>query len=137
MPTFLLAVVQGASLTTKPLDGRRCSSMAAAAGLLYAIFASFSTTSAICSKCITGILTATPTGKCYVFVLTETYIFFFQVKKVVDGFIHEFWASYDCHKVWVSSSALGKPEINLKGDVQSLIKNMLLCKKKSIMAAFW
>lgn len=48
--TFSLPVVQGASLTTKPLDGPRCSSMAAAllpGGLMYAIFASFSTTSAI------------------------------------------------------------------------------------------
>lgn len=57
---------------------------------------------------------------------TQTHIFFFQVKEVVNGFIHKFWTSYDRHKFWVGSSTLGKPEINLKVDIQSPIKNMIL-----------
>lgn len=46
------------------------------------------------------------------------YIFLFQVKKVVDGFIHKVRATYDCHVVWVCSSTLGKPEINLNKDAE-------------------
>lgn len=49
-----------------------------------------------------------------VLACTETHIFFFQVKEVVNGFIHQFWATYDSHKVRVGSSSRGKPEINLK-----------------------
>lgn len=33
---------------------------------------------------------------------------------MVDGFIHKLRATGDCHEVWVCSSTLGKPEINLK-----------------------
>lgn len=44
----------------------------------------------------------------------KAYIFLFQVKEVIDGFIHKLRASCDCHKVRVCSSTLGKPEINLK-----------------------
>lgn len=63
-----------------------------------------------------------------VLVLTVTHIFFFQIKEVVNGLIHKFRASYDCHKVRVSSSALGKPEINLKADIQNPIKNHNTCQ---------
>ena len=48
------------------------------------------------------------------FVGVVAYVFFFQVKEVVDGFIHKLRATCDCHKVRVCSSTLGKPEINLK-----------------------
>lgn len=59
----------------------------------------------------------------------KAYIFLFQVKKVVDGFIHELWTTRDCHKVWVCSSALGKPEINLeKVDDQDMSKHWILVK---------
>lgn len=47
-------------------------------------------------------------------VQRATHVFFFQVKEVVDGFIHKLRATCDSHKVWVCSSTLGKPEINLK-----------------------
>lgn len=42
------------------------------------------------------------------------YIFLFQVKEMIDGFIHVLRATDDRHLVWVGSSALRKPEINLK-----------------------
>lgn len=43
----------------------------------------------------------------------EAYVFFFQVKEMVDGFIHKLRTTCDRDKVWVCSSVLGKPEINL------------------------
>ncbi len=46
----------------------------------------------------------------------KSYVFLFQVKEVVDGFIHKLRATCDSHKVRVCSSTLGKPEINLKKD---------------------
>lgn len=53
----------------------------------------------------------------------KAYIFFFQVKEVVDGFIHKLRATCDCHKVRVCSSTLGKPEINLRKDgYQAVLK---------------
>lgn len=42
------------------------------------------------------------------------YIFLFQVQEVIDGFIHVFRTTYYCHKVWVCSATLWKPEVNLK-----------------------
>lgn len=44
----------------------------------------------------------------------KAYIFLFQVQEVVDGFIHKLGTTCDGHQVWVCSSTLGKPEINLK-----------------------
>lgn len=42
------------------------------------------------------------------------YIFLFQVKEMIDGFIHVLRATNYSHLVWVSSSTLWKLEINLK-----------------------
>ena len=54
----------------------------------------------------------------------KAYKFLFQVKEMVDGFIHKLRATCDCHEVRVCSSTLGKPEINLKNKKRRLMPTM-------------
>lgn len=47
-------------------------------------------------------------------VCRATHVFFLQVEKVVDGFVHQLRTARHCHKVGIRSSALGEPKIDLE-----------------------